>query len=229
MKNSRILQWEGTTPMKHAIAALAAALSATAGHAQTAYVLFGNGYDPKPNDTYVRADSGACCFGEYHSFTASYWAQTFKATGKHPHSITIGLANNLPADVPPAPFRFRLLFTEVMDPGFRPGRVLWESPDQSIPIEAANYKEYTYDVRGIKFEPGRTYAWIIDTYSTRDSNEDAAAFFADLGINAPLYQDGRLYAGPATGAGRDADFASVSWTYGAMSASFLIRYASPTH
>ena len=59
--------------------------------ANAAYILLGEGYVPKPHDTYVPADAGACCIGEASNFTNVYLAQTFKATGRRPESILLGL------------------------------------------------------------------------------------------------------------------------------------------
>jgi hypothetical protein len=186
-------------------------------------VLDGSDYVPRSSDTYVSANAGACCIGEYYSVTNVYMAQTFEATGKVPKSLTLGLANNQPADVPPASFRFRLLLVEVVHSGFLPGKILWESDDLSIPADGLGYREVTHDINGVKLTPGRVYAWILDTFSTRDGQQDVGAFQGNTIINADV---GRLWMATATGAGRSVDF-TQTWSYANMSAAFLLRYASP--
>ena len=186
-------------------------------------VLDGTSYVPRASDTYVPANAGACCIGEYYSLPNVYMAQTFAATGKIPKSITLGLVNNRPSDVPPAPFRFRLLLTEVVHLGFLPGRILWESADLAIPADRLGWHEVTYDIRGIQLQVGGEYAWILDTNTTRDGQQDAGGFQANLEINPGV---GRLFMAAATGAGRAVDF-TQTWYYVNMSAAFLLRYSGP--
>lgn len=204
--------------------AIAAAIAAFAQVRAEAYVLFGDGYVPRAEDTYVPADAGACCFGEYRTLTAQYLAQTFQATGSTPTSLTLGLANNLPSDVPAAPFRFRLLFTQAFG-GFSPGAVLWESGDLSIPADVSGFHEYTLSLSGLNFSVGEQYAWVLDTYSTRDGLEDAGAYFANVGIDVPPYSYGGLYGQSASGLGRATDFAAP-WVATGIDAAFLIRYSA---
>ena len=182
------------------------------------YILFGQGYVPKPHDTYVPADAGACCIGEASNFTNVYLAQTFRATGRRPESILLGLNNN---NFPP--FRFRFLFTEV-EPGFHPGEILWESRDLALPVTATMFTEYSFRLPGsLRFDIGTQYAWILDTYVTRDGSPDLGGWFGNIGHDVPPYLDGVQYLTDATGLGREADFAST-WIDPGFDASFLIRY-----
>jgi len=216
-----IREVRGGIMIARSLVALLAALPGVA----LAGVLDGADYVPRPSDTYVSANAGACCIGEYYSLTNVYMAQTFTATGKTPKSLTLGLANNGASDVPPAPFRFRLLLTEVLNIGFLPGKILWESDDLAIPADGLGYREVTYDIRGVQLREGSDYAWILDTYTTRDGVQDVGAFQANTVINPGV---GRLYMATATGAGRDVDF-TQTWYYVGYSASFLLRYAGPPH
>lgn len=139
----------------HTVAAVLALLPVLT----NADVLTGGNYEPKPNDTYVQMNSGACCVGEYHSISNVYIGQSFVATGRIPYSITLGLANNLPADVPPADPKFRLLLTELGPTGFQPTKVLWESG--ALVVSASNFAEYTYEIRGV--HPGAWYSVRLDS------------------------------------------------------------------
>lgn len=198
-----------------ALATMCAGLLSNA--AANAYILFGDGYVPNPTDTYVPADAGACCIGEASNFTNVYLAQTFTATGEKPESILLGLASNISV-----PFQFRLLFTEV-NAGFHPGAVLWESKDLAVPASAAGYNEYSFKISGLKLDVGTQYAWILDTYVTRDGVSDLGAYFANIGHDVAPYVDGVQYLADATGLGRDADFAST-WINSGFDAAFLISY-----
>ena len=185
--------------------------------ANAAYILFGEGYVPKPHDTYVPADAGVGSIGEHPNITNVYLAQTFKATGRRPESILLGLANNIGV-----PFRFRLLFTEV-EPGFHPGEILWESRDLALP-DVLDYHEYSFRIPGsLRFDIGTQYAWILDTYVTRDGINDTAAYFGNIGHDVPPYLDGVQHFADATGLGREADFAST-WINSGFDAAFLISY-----
>ena len=172
---------------------------------------------PKPHDTYVPADAGACCIGEASNFTNVYLAQTFKATGRRPESILLGLVSNI--DVP---FRFRLLFTEV-EPGFHPGEILWESRDLALPATDTMFTEYSFRISGLRLDIGTQYAWILDTYVTRDGVPDLGGYFANIGHDVPPYLDGVQHFADATRLGREADFAST-WINSGFDAAFLISY-----
>lgn len=210
--------------MKRTISTIAFAMICAGFLSGTAngYILFGEGYVPQPADTYVPADAGACCVGETHTLTNAYLAQTFEATGVNPASITLGLVNNLPGDVPPASFQFRLLFTEAY-PGFHPGTILFESANLAIPASVMGFNEMTFAIAGVTFDVGSEYAWILDTYVTRDGIEDAGGWFANIGHDVPPYLDGVLYVANTTGLGRAADFEST-WTNTGFDAAFLISY-----
>ena len=187
--------------------------------ADAQFILQGQGYVPKPHDTYVPADGGACCIGEASNITNVYWAQTFKATGRRPESILLGLASHTPA----TPFRFRLLFTEV-EPGFHPGEILWESRNLALPAGVMGFNEYSFRIpRSLRFDIGTQYAWILDTYVTRDGVPDVGNFFVNIGHDVPPYLDGVQYFVDATGLGRETDFAST-WITDGFDAAFLISY-----
>jgi hypothetical protein len=203
--------------------ALAAVLSALLpSSAFAGYILFGEGYVASPSDTYLPADAGACCIGEGTNITNVYLAQTFIATGEKPNELLLGLSNN---SYPIAPFQFRILFTEYT-PGFHPGDVLWESKDLAIDASVGGYNEYAFKISGLKLDVGTQYAWILDTYVTRDGVSDTGGYFANIGGGAPGYAGGALYMGNATGSGRTADFASA-WVNTGFDASFLISYKVP--
>lgn len=178
-------------------------------------------YEPKANDTYVQGDTGTCCVGEYYSLTIAYIGQSFVATGRVPYSLTLSLVNNQPGDVPPANPQFRLLITELGDGGFQPGKILWEAGP--FAVAARLYTEYTYEIKGVQLEPGKRYAWILDTYSERDGAQDAMSFLTNNGYNVPTYTFGEAWFQSATGQGSAADFA-YPWTYYGHDISFLIRY-----
>ena len=201
-----------------ALSALCTGLLLTSVASAQQYILFGDGYVPKPHDTYVPADAGACCIGEASNFTNVYLAQTFKATGRRPESILLGLNSNIPS----VPFQFRLLFTEV-ELGFHPGEILWESRDLAIPPDTA-FTEYSFRIPGsLRFDIGSQYAWILDTYVTRDGINDTGAYFGNIGHDVPPYLDGVQHFADATGLGREADFAST-WINSGFDAAFLISY-----
>jgi hypothetical protein len=144
--------------------------------ANAQFILFGEGYVPQPHDTYVPADAGVGNIGEHPNIENVYLAQTFKATGRRPESILLGLANSFPS----APFRFHLLLTEV-EPGFHPGEILWESRDLALPVGSQNYDEYSFRIpRSVRFDIGTQYAWILDMYVTRDGINDLAAYLGTL-------------------------------------------------
>lgn len=207
------------------------ALALLASLSSTAYgdvLLLGDSYDyePKASDTYVRADAGACCIGEYHSLTNHYVGQSFIATGKVPHSLTLGLANGEPGDVPPSTPKFRLLITELPASGFQPGKVLWEGGPYDIPASQRGYAEYSFNIRGVVLVPGQRYAWVLDTYSDRDGVQDVLNFYWNTGsgVTAPIYSNGQAWFQSASGQGRAADFAYPWWYAGGASMSFLLRH-----
>lgn len=188
-------------------------------------LLLATDYEAKANDTYVKADAGACCVGEYHSLTNVYIGQSFVASGRIPHSITLGLANNQPGDVPPSAPKFRLLITELPPSGFQPGKVLWEGGPYVI--QQTSYAEYTFEIRGVVLTPGQRYAWVLDTYSDRDGAQDVLVFYWNSGtgnFGAPIYTGGQAWFQNAFGQGRAADFAYPWWYAGGGSMSFLLRY-----
>ena len=185
-----------------------------------ASILFGDGYSPRPHDTYVPADAGVCCIGEYHSLTTAYLEQTFRATGTHIRSLTIGVLDNFPSDVPPAPFRFRLLLTTTG--ALHPGAVLWESADLSV--NTSQLTDVTVDIDGVNLMSGSMYSWVLDTYATRDSLQDVGQYLGNIGHDVAPYQDGVLRLGAASGNGRAFDFETPWVEIGGLDAAFLIRY-----
>ena len=150
------------------------------------------------------------------NFTNVYLAQTFIATGEKPESILLGLSsNNFPS-------QFGLLFTEY-NPGFHPGEVLWESKDLALTASNGQYHEYSFKLSGLKLDVGTQYAFILDTYVTRDGVLDLGGYFANLGIDVSPYLEGVQYFADATGLGREADFAAT-WINTGFDAAFLISY-----
>jgi len=101
--------------------------------------------------------------------------------------------------------------------------VLWESKDLALTAPDGQYTEYSFKISGVKLDVGTKYAWILDTYVTRDGVLDLGGFFANAGIDVSPYLDGVLYLADATGLGREADFAST-WINSGFDAAFLISY-----
>lgn len=203
------------------LTALSMVLVVGAGHNDArASILLGDGYVPRPHDTYVPADAGVCCIGEYHSLTTAYLEQTFKATGTHVQSLTVGVLDNFPSDVPPAPFRFRLLLTEA--DALHPGAILWESSDLSV--DTSQLTDVTVAINGVNLDQGSTYAWVLDTYSTRDGLQDVGEYLGNIGHDVAPYGDGMLLLGTASGNGRASDFEAPWLEIGGLDAAFLIRY-----
>jgi hypothetical protein len=188
------------------------------------YFYPGTGYVAQPRDIYVPFDAGGLIIGEHYSVTIAYWAQTFTAAGRTPTTLTIPMFNNLAA----SPFRFRVLLVEALGGAgqFTPGAVLWESSDAAIPeIPAPDPTEITFKVKGVRLTAGSRYAWVVDSYSTRDGVMDVGLLMANIGNTAPPYAAGEAYWQAASGQGRTADFAA-SWTPWDASgdASFLLRF-----
>jgi len=172
-------------------------------------------YSPTLNETYVYGNGGACCIGESPSLTNVYMAQSFVAIAERPSHLVIGLANN---SYPSSDFKYKLLLTEFSFD--RVGEILYESSAASIPASLGSYNEYVFSLGGTALVPGATYAWIIDTYSTRDGVVDAGAYYANISYD---YSLGALYLLEATGLGRAHDF-SRQWTNTGIDASFLLAY-----
>lgn len=191
------------------------------------YFFPGTGYVTQPLDIYVPYDTTGLLVGEHSSVPVAYWAQTFIATGRSPATLTIAALNNLPGDVPPAPFRFKMLLVEA--PGtaglFIPGAILWESGPVSISeVQSPQYSEVTFKIRGVHLTVGSRYAWVLDAYSTRDGAADVGQLMANMGREVPPYTQGEAYWRIATGQGRDVDFASP-WTEWPGDVTFLLRFA----
>jgi hypothetical protein len=197
-----------------------AALTLTVASAHASVLLVGGGYVPQSLDTYVASDANQCCIGEMENSAGAYLQQTFVATGRHPVSLTIASLNNDPEQ---APFRFRLLLTEV--DGLHPGGILWESDDLAV-TNGPPSQDVTVSFEKVHFKEGDTYSWVLDAFTTRDGIYDYGAWRANRNDgDLPDYAGGQLLIGLATGLGRAADFAA-DWTVvsPAIDAAFLIRY-----
>ena len=202
------------------LTALLLVLVVGVGHNDTkASILFGDGYVRGRMTPMSRLMPGVCCIGEYHTLTTAYLEQTFKATGTHVQSLTVGVLDNFPSDVPPAPFRFRLLLTETE--ALHPGAILWESSDLSV--DTSQLTDVTVDVGGVNLRQGSTYAWVLDTYSTRDGLQDVASILGTLAATWRRMKMAPLL-GTASGDGRASDFAAPWLQIGGLDAAFLIRY-----
>jgi hypothetical protein len=172
----------------------------------------------------VAADAGACCTGEYHSLENDYLAQSFRAIAEKPISLLLDLANNLPGDVPAAPFRFNLFLARGSG-GTGLGRVLWSSGPFAIPADLMGYHDYSFAISGVHLDVGQTYSWVLDTYSTRDGAQDVGAWLGNIGHDVAPYLDGDLYVRKATGQGWRSDRAA-GWTNTGMDAAFLMQFAT---
>ena len=185
--------------------------------ATSVFSALGGNYTPKSTDIFVQGNAGGCCVGDSNSITNVYMEQTFKATSTTPNALTLGLVNN---GVSSVPFQFRLLITELN--GQLPTSVLWESSTQSV--FSTNWQDVIIPISELNLISGKSYAWVLNTFVTRDGNSDVGGVL--LNLNPYEYSDGTLYFNNATGQGREVDFAS-GWTNSGMDAAFLMTY-SPT-
>ena len=184
-----------------------------------------SGYVPSPTDTYVAANSGACCFNDEYNGYSTYVMQTFKATGTAPQSLTISVLDNDYSH-----YRFHLLITSLdMLVANHPGSVLWESSD----IEVTSYREtdITVSFSGLSFIKNKQYAWVLDPLVTADGQPSLGGMLWNVGAftsdpNVPPYGDGQLYTLNTPGNGRAADFSQTWQGHNPLDAAFLIKYNS---
>lgn len=151
---------------------------------------------------HVPFNGTACCIGEYNPITgvASYWAQTFYAPSEKVGDLKIWGLNN--EQYPGSVFDFRLLITATnSDYGFQPTSVLYESPKVSLNNQFIT--GLTFDLSQLTFAQGTKYAFVIDSYVTRDGLIDIGQFMVNT--NPDAYPAGGSYALIATGNGRPAD------------------------
>lgn len=100
----------------------------------------------------------------------AYYAQTFIAAGTNPIDLTIQLLNNQNDDAP-GPFNFEIKIVDATF-GTPTGNVLYSSGPLSVGVQRLT--PVTVDLSDVELVTGHRYAWVIDTVSTRDGQDDYA-------------------------------------------------------
>lgn len=164
----------------------------------------------------VPYNSSACCIGEYSPTThvTSYWAQTFIVPAAKVGDLKLLISNN--EQFPGSVFDFHLLVTET-NSGFQPTSILYES--STISVSDRFPTEFTFDLSGLTFVQGIKYAFVIDTYATRNGLIDIGNFF--INTNPSAYVEGEMYTLFATEQGRTADF-NAAWMPASSDMSFSL-------
>ncbi|WP_239292879.1 PEP-CTERM sorting domain-containing protein [Candidatus Nitrotoga sp. 1052] len=168
----------------------------------------------------VPNNSSACCIGEYSPTThvTSYWAQTFIVPAAKVGDLKLLILNN--EQFPGSVFDFHLLVTETdsSHSAFQPTSILYES--STISVSDRFPTEFTFDLSELTFVQGIKYAFVIDTYATRNGFVDIGQFYVNTIPSA--YVGGELYTLFATEQGRKADF-NATWMPTSLDMSFSLE------
>ena len=126
-------------------------------------------------------------FGEPSGVTTAYYGQTFKAGGDHMQSLDFKIS----ASGGPGDTKYHLLIVSVKTlPGgeFQPDQVIKEIDGFTEPFDLDfSLHQVHVNLKGLELVDEQTYAFVLDSFVTRDGTHDAAS----VGTNS-TYLDGEF-------------------------------------
>lgn len=146
-------------------------------------------------------------FQPFGEIDTSYYGQTFKAGGDFLQSLDF----KINAVTGPDDTEYHVLITTVKDLGggqFQPGEVLKEVEGFVEPFDAdTGLHQVHVNLKGVQLEEGKTYAFILDAFVTRDGSNGTS----HVGSTGNAYTDGQLVYFNVVG-GTRADHFNANWT-----------------
>ncbi|MDD2385047.1 MAG: retention module-containing protein [Sulfurospirillaceae bacterium] len=161
-------------------------------------------------------------FGETNT---AYYAQSFVATDTDLSNVKFALAYQYGGDN----VEFRVLVTELIEDstGLRPGQILFESGDLSLPSDSSGDVPFSVDIDlSSELIVGHKYAIVFDSYVLFDGSAGTAEFASQTGNPDP---NGEFFYYNTDGGDRASHFASADWSETGSTgydAGLILSYAS---